>query len=200
MVKKKSVRYDNPELDDIVTYYIIYDTHLPWKENIAGWTDDKLIAEFYMEFHNYDGFVMKKIKGRFQEIINVLNNSINEEIDLYSDLKTNVNGKLKEITLPLTTNECTILTLAKSTMLADLVSYEILMRAYPRFNRKYQQALKNLFLLDIAGYVLNGNESEFTADLDFDDVVVLTTMTTQFGGNKDKGSKGNGKKRKSNYD
>ena len=67
---------------DIVTYYFII-KEFDGNKIIQGWTDNKELAKFYMDFHKCKKFKIKTITDSIEEINKIREENWNDEIKLF---------------------------------------------------------------------------------------------------------------------
>lgn len=161
------------EPDDIVTfYYVIY------QGSIKGWTDSKDLAEAYMTFHSCRGYILKKMRDRWSKIVHILNENANDEIQIhFMETRDPKNAhKTKLIAVPLTHTEAVFVNDEVQTFMATVINYSFLASAIPYLKKKYQNALKGIFLLEIISYTLSGGgagDLDLLAEIQFDQIKIL---------------------------
>ena len=162
---------------DMVTYYFII------KENnngkmIQGWTDNKSIANFYMEFHKSKDFRIKSITNTIDEINKILEDNWNDEIKICNIITKN-RGKHHKgeeysyICIPATSTELTFIREESNTFMASRVNYSFINDAIPYLKNRYQDALKSIFLTDVVLKVIYSKNSKFTQSIEFDQLLIL---------------------------
>ena len=165
------------ESGDIVTYYFII------KENkndkmIQGWTDNKSIANFYMEFHKAKGFRIKSITNTIDEINKILDDNWNDEIKMCNIITRN-RGKhrkgeeIASIVIPATSTELAFIREEANTFMTSRINYSFINDAIPYLKNRYQDALKSIFLSDVVLKVIYNKNSKFTQLIEFDQLMIL---------------------------
>lgn len=174
------------EEDDIATFYfIVFEPDNYRDENtIVAWSDDKRMAEVYMEFHHCDKLKLKKKTDYLYRITEILNENIHDEINIYN---ININdpkkpGRVKSIQIPATETEFRFINEETNTFLSSRICYSYINEAFPYLKNKYQKALTNIFLYDVMKKVLHERGSKFIEEVQFDQLMVLfTCFSDRFG-------------------
>lgn len=165
------------ESGDIVTYYFII------KENkndkmIQGWTDNKSIANFYMEFHKVKGFRIKSITNTIDEINKILEDNWNDEIKMCNVITRNrcnhrKGEEIASIVIPATSTELAFIREEANTFMTSRINYSFINDAIPYLKNRYQDALKSIFLSDVVLKVIYNKNSKFTQLIEFDQLMIL---------------------------
>ena len=138
---------------DTVTYYFII-KELDREKIIQGWTDNKEIAKFYMEFHKCKNFKLKSITNSIEEITKILEENWNDEIKPFHIITRNRNrGKHDDdyitICIPATDTEVRFIREETSTFMTSRINYSLINDAFPYLKNKYQNDLQSIFLPDV---------------------------------------------------
>lgn len=97
---------DKHDVDDELKLWLA----LVWSERHNQWlihafSDNEDMFKAYLDIHKKNMFKVKTIKGKYWDIMNVVNHNLNAEIDI-SHLQTRMNnGKVKVIPIPATADE-----------------------------------------------------------------------------------------------
>jgi hypothetical protein len=165
------------EPEDIVTYYfVIYEGYT---ENvIKGWTDDKDLAKFFMEFHKCKNYRLKKLTKTMKEIGGILNNNAHEEISM-AEIHTRDrkrNGEVKLIMIPMTRSELNFIQAETGNFVAGYVNYTAMYDTVQFLKNKYRRALDILLLTPIMNNVCQNEVDEkhnLLQYVDFDQLAIM---------------------------
>ena len=162
-------------IDDQATFYFIVAEHTTGNQ-IKGWTDNKTLAEFYMEFHNCKKHRVRVVSKRFKDILQTINENTNDEI-VITNLITKSDDKkdngYKIIQIPATSAEMSVMHDAESTSCSTLVSYSKISDCLTTFKKKYQRAFDNIGLTDVIRQEIYNKSTKFTETLQFDQLRLL---------------------------
>ena len=159
---------------DIVTYYFIIRDD-SYGKIIKGWTDQKLLAEFYMKFHNCKSFTLKKLTATIEEINDILRENHNDEISIVNILVRDQKrkGEMKSISIPATTVEMDFINDEDSTMFYGRIDYGYLNEIIPYFKDKYLKALSKLLLPSMIKKAVYNRSDKFNTSIQLDQLMVL---------------------------
>lgn len=147
------------EPGDIVTYYFIINENDKDESTIQAYTDEKVLAKYYLEFHKCKKFVLKTMTKTIEEIALILEENKNDEIALYNitvrDPKSKDRRKSKMITIPATDTEMMFVNEETKTYFSSHICYTLLNQAKPYMKRKYRDALDAIFLQDVINVDIN---------------------------------------------
>lgn len=170
-------KYEN---GDICTFYfVIREDKIKDIKIVQGWTDDKKLAEFYMEFHKCKNFKLKTVTNKIEEINKILNENYNDEIKICNIMVRNTDPKRKKgeeakmIIIPATETEVTFINAETNTFMASRVNYSFMNEAIPYLKKKYRDALKSIFLVDIINHELHSKDSAVLQEFNFDQLSIL---------------------------
>lgn len=180
----------NYDMDDRVTFYFVTYKEPGFSQpSIKAWTDDKVLLDFYLKFHNRKAFKVKKFTDTYKEISTMINRTcINDEISLHSLItakrdglgKSKVKGKAGEISdkitvvqAPITTNERVQIDDNASTFCSSMIDYGNLNRVLPLLKEKYVKALKGIGLLDVISSTVMSQPTKLTKNVHLDELVIL---------------------------
>lgn len=172
------------ELDDMVTYYFIVDKDADrmGKREIRAYSDDKRLAEFYMEMHGRKSFIIRKVSQTMEQMVKILNQYPNDGISMAnlitkkdgSGIKKNVHDMATTVAVPVTTAEAEHVKDMISSHCSSLVDYQELNNVLGLLKKKYLRALKALGLVDIVQReIYNAQDVPFADDILFDEVMLL---------------------------
>lgn len=168
------------EEDDVVTFYfVIYERGN--EKSIRGWSDNKDLVDAYMEFHKCKYYRTKKMHDTLREIYKITEENINDEIQLYS---INTRGKhgSKDIMVPLTMTEYTLLQDESNTFMSSRVNYSYINECSHYLKGKYRDALKVVGIEDIINAVIYNKQSKLLNESSSDNLMALfLSLPDQFG-------------------
>lgn len=165
------------EMGDVVTYYFVVFAN-DENKSIKGWSDNKELVKFYMEFHNCEDMVLKSITKRIEEIVKITEENCHDEIRIYNITIRN-RGKRKKgepatiVSIPATRTESTFITEEANTFLTSNIRYSFLNSAIPYLKGKYRDALDNIFLTDVINKTCNNRDSPITEKVEMDQLILL---------------------------
>jgi len=172
---------------DIATFYFVIN-HLDGKKIIQGWTDNKDLAKFYMEFHKCRTFEMKAITRPIDEIQKLCEENWNDEIKLFHIMTRNRNKKKKNdsetvmISIPSTESEFKYVRDESVNFVSTNVNYGLINDAIPYLKPKYQKILQSILLTDIIKKVIYNQQNRIADMIEIDQLVILfNTFTECFG-------------------
>jgi len=172
--------YDSPT-DQATFYFIVLTTGN--QNSVKAWTDNKDMAEFYMEFHNCKNFQMRKMSNKYGEIIKIINANINDEIQIYNLLvkdEKETDG-IDVIQVPATKSEIDIMNDAINTRCASsMVDYSNMNKYVNRLKKPYQKALNKIGLLDLIASEIYNIPSKFTDNLQIDGLKLLFRLFSDY--------------------
>ena len=163
---------------DIVTFYFVI-KDMGSEKIIQGWTDNKEIAKFYIEFHKCKDFKLKKITNTIEEINKISEENWNDEIKLFNIITRNRNKKSKHddnfetIAIPATETEIRFVREETSTFLASRINYGLLNEVIPYMKKKYRDVLESIFLTDIIRKVIYNKNERITQLVEIDQLMIL---------------------------
>ena len=162
---------------DIVTYYFII-KEFDGNKIIQGWTDNKELAKFYMDFHKCKKFRIKTITDSIEEINKIREENWNDEIKLFHIITRNRNKKHKDedsitICIPATETECQFIRDESNTFMSSRINYSYINDAIPYMKNKYQKVLQSIFLTDIIRKTVYSQNMKFAEMIEYDDLMIL---------------------------
>ena len=160
------------EPGEIVTLYLVIDDEMG---TIRGWTENKQLAKFYIEFHNYPSFRIKKITKVIEEINCILDENLHDGISLTNIITRDKNKPEDIITvvIPATENEVRLIDEEASTFFSGRVNYGFIESAIPFLKNKYQKALKALYLPSIIMKTVHNRKDINTESIELDHLMIL---------------------------
>lgn len=162
---------------DIVTYYFVIKRDEFGKKIIQGWTDNKQLAKFYMDFHKCKHFTLKSITDKIENISNIINENIHDEIMVYNIItknrRKNSSDDIQMIMIPLTKTEKRFIDEEVSSFMVTSIDYGLINDAMPYLKSKYQSILQSIFLPDIIRKVVYSQNTKFSQMIQFDELLVL---------------------------
>lgn len=168
-------KYDN---NDVVEFYFIIMSEKNGKR-IQAWTDNKDLAKCYYEFHNCKHFTLKRVSKPLIEMYKVIEENINDEIQIANIKIKNRDRKSKKdeeyiiLNVPATRTEMTFINEESATFLLSQLNYSYLDSAIPYLKDKYQEALKDIFLVPILQKVVYNKDSRVSSSIELDQLMVL---------------------------
>lgn len=162
---------------DIATFYFVI-KEIDNSKIIQGWTDNKDIVKFYMDFHKCKKFKIKTVTKTIEDIIKIIEENWNDEITMYNIITKNRNKRKHEddfitICIPATETECRFIREEANTFVASRINYGLINDAIPYLKNKYQDILQSIFLTDVVSKVIYSKNSKFTDNIQFDDLMIL---------------------------
>lgn len=165
------------ELGDIATFYFVT-VDSPSGKRIQGWTDDKNLAKFYIDFHQCSKFKLKTITDYIENITNILNENTNDEIDI-ANLSIHTDDKhelFKTINAPLTSMELHCINDDTHSFMMSMINYSYMESAIPYLKRKYRDALEGIFVIDIIKQLIHNIPNVTIQSIAFDELLMLFTI------------------------
>lgn len=165
------------EPGDIVTFYFVVKT-VDGQKIIQGWTDNKEIAKFYMEFHKCDNFKLKSLTDTIEAINKVAEENWNDEIKLFNIITRNRNKRKNQeayntICIPATETELKFIREESVTYMASRINYSLINDALPYLKNKYQKDLQSIFLPDIIRKTIYSQNTKFSQLIEYDQLLIL---------------------------
>lgn len=147
------------EPGDIATFYFIINEIDSDDKIIQGYTDNKDLAKYYMEFHKCKKFTLKSMTKTIEDISVILEENRNDEIKIYNitirDPKHKDGRNTKMISIPATDTEMRFLNEETKTYFSSHICYTLLNEAKPFMKRKYQEALDTILLQKVIDVNIN---------------------------------------------
>jgi len=140
------------EANDIVDcYFIVFHDEGPSShKRVVGWSLDKNMIEFYLQFHKCKRMVVKKVTGEMQKVYRIMDEntvSMDDEINIYNiDTIDREKHKLKTVQIPATQTEMRFMTEEVNTYWSSHISYGTLNQLMSFVKPKYQDALRGIYL------------------------------------------------------
>ena len=171
-------KYDG---DDEMTMYFIIRRKKELKQKlgdgvIAGYTDNRSLAEAYIEFHNCSAFKIKAMTGKFDNICKILEENPFDEIEICNISTRDPDNRHNAIylSIPMTRSEQTLVNSERISLMSSRVNYRVLDSSMEFLKDKYQKALSILHLKDaIRQAQQESQKSNFISSIDIDDLVVF---------------------------
>jgi hypothetical protein len=163
------------DLKDQTTVYFVISEHSSNNE-IKAWSDDKMMAQFYMEFHNCKRYRLRVVKKIWKEMVKIINDNSNDEIEIMNLVTKSDDKKddgYKIIQVPMTTTEMSIISDTVKHNCATLIDYSEINQYITLFKKKYQKSFKNIGLIDIIRKEIYNKPTKFTNGLRIDDLRIL---------------------------
>lgn len=167
------------ESGDIATYYfIVKDDKEEDLKFIRAWTDKKLLAEYYMEFHNCPSYSLKKITKTIDEIQEITEENTEDQIKIANVITRKREGKragkdIETIQIPVTETELRFIASECNTMAAGLVGYSYLNASVPFLKKKYQKALATLLLPSLIMASCHNQRDKYVQQIELDELMIL---------------------------
>ena len=146
--------------DDEVTLYIASLYNEVYEDYVChAFTDDKLLFELYIDFHNCKKFLITELKDTFKNFKSFINSNLHNEIYMMEGLVTVHPTKHKkiEVVIPLTEEEKgrfrDALEIYSFTFNMDM--YSDIYNLVPYIKDEYREALMDIDFDQIAGKLLN---------------------------------------------
>lgn len=144
---------------------------------IQAWSDDKDMAEFYMAFHGTKRFKLRRVEDTLQNLNKMVNDYITSEIVLYNGVTREITGKkpweTTDVIIPTTKNEVDVISVERQNFMASTIGYGQLNDVFPILKKKYQEALKELYMWDVIKMVIHNKKSTIVQKIEFDDVRLM---------------------------
>jgi hypothetical protein len=173
---------------DIATFYFVI-KEMDGNKIIQGWTDNRELAKFYMEFHKCKHFKLKSMTSSIEDIRKVTEENWNDEIKIYHIITRNRNRKnskddyVTTISVPATETECMFIRDEINTLLSSQINYSYINDALPYLKNKYQEALKSIFLTDMIKKAIYSQNTPIVQSIEFDHLLILyKSFPENFGG------------------
>lgn len=168
------LKYD---LDDIVTYWFVVVKNKYGKQ-IQGYSDNKEIVKFYIEFHKCKNYEIKKMTSTVKEIYKIIEENVHDEIQLcnISIRDPKDSHKVKLIQVPATETEMNFIREESNSFLLSAIPYSYLSTAIPYLKNKYQQAMNAIFLKQITDFTIYNKHSKFIENIGFDQLKIMLKL------------------------
>lgn len=162
---------------DMATFYFVI-KETDNNKIIQGWTDNKDMAKFYMDFHKCKNFKIKTVTKNIDDIIKIIEENWNDEINTFNIITRNRNKRKNDddiitICIPATETECRFIREEANTFMASRINYGLINDAIPYLKNKYQNILQSIFLTDIIRKVVYSQNVKFAQSINFDDLMIL---------------------------
>lgn len=178
-------KYDD---DDEMTMYFVIRRKKCDKDDpgvIAGYSDNRALAEAYIEFHNCSTFKIKSMHSKFDHICKILEENPHDEIEICNITVRDPENRSRSrlMAVPMTRSEQTLVNGESLSLMASRVNYRVLGAMVDFLKDKYRRALSVLHLKDaIAQAEQFSQTSKFIANIEIDDLVVFyRTCPEDFG-------------------
>lgn len=167
-------RYD---VDDIVTYWFVIVKN-EYGKQIKGYSDNKELVKFYLEFHKCKNYEITKKTGTIGDIYKILEENVHDEIVLCNITIRNPKNKneVKIIQIPATETEMNFIREESEDYLLSVIPYSYLDSAIPYMKRKYQQVLQSILLNDVINKVIYNNSSRLLQNIGFDQLKIMIRL------------------------
>jgi hypothetical protein len=165
------------ESGDIVTYYFVVMDNGD-HSRIVGWSDNKMLVKYYMEFHKCKYHKLKVMTKPIEEINKILNENINDEIMIAKLFVKDPNHRKGEeerkmISVPVTTTEMQLINSEEQSFMMSMINYSYMNGVIPYLKPKYQEILEDIFLTDVVKFTCHNIQSKFTSSVKFDQLMVM---------------------------
>ena len=164
-------KYDN---GDLATYYFVINDDGK-NQMVQGWTDDKDMVKFYMDFHNCKHFKLRVLTKPFDEIAKILDENANDEIQIRNITVRHPSKRhrVKYVAVPMTKTEFTFIEEECKSLMSGMVNYSFIDSALPYLKKKYKDDLKMTLLIESIGVTIHGKRSLIIEDIQFDQMMVF---------------------------
>ena len=163
------MRIIDPE--EIMTMYFVI-IHDKDGKRIQAWSENKDMAESYIEFYKSDMLSLKKVTKSGACIEDIIRENINDEIGL--KLITVRDGdKTKDIYIPATKTDALLINDETSSMLSSRIDYGFLNGALYFLKDKYQDALQDIFLEAAIHQVVHNDRQKIFEKIKLDQMAIL---------------------------
>lgn len=160
------------ERGDSATFYFVIDTE---RSNVVGYSDIKDLVDFYMQFHNCKRFKLKKLSDTIDRIIPIIEENNNDEIKLYNittrDPKNHKKSKI--IQIPATGTEINFINEETADLMSSRIAYSEINLLIRYLKKKYQRALKDIFLVDCISKIIYSKNSYVLSNIEYDQLIIL---------------------------
>ena len=169
-------KYDG---DDEVTMYFIIRRRKhadPEDAMIAAYSDNRALAEAYIEFHNCDIFKLKTIHEKFDNICKILNENPHDEIEIVNISVRDPDNphKSKLLAVPMTRTEQVLVNGESISLMATRINYSAISASMDFFKDKYRKAFEVLHFKDAIDVARESKHvSKFISSIEIDDLVVF---------------------------
>ena len=171
--------------DEVTVYFIIIEDGR--KRQIQGWTEDKNIAKFYLEFHSCKRMKMKRMHGLYGDILRIIEENLHDEIKMYNikirntDPGRKKNQLMKEMMIPATYTEYKMIHDEEAYFMSSMIDYHWVDGAYPYLKKKWQTAINRSLLGPIMEKVIHERMSSaaansITASIEMDQLMILFSV------------------------
>ena len=162
------------EPGDIATFYFVIRVEQNEKM-VRGWTDNKQLLEFYMDFHKCPKYSIKKITKPIEEIHKITEENYHDEIVIGNIYTKDRDGKddKKMIAIPVTSTELTFIATETNTSFSGLINYGYLNGVIPYLKGKYREGLSDIFLTSLIRKEVENKKDKYNQVIDFDQLMLL---------------------------
>lgn len=159
--------------DTATFYFVVFDDDD--NKRIVGWTDDKMLAKFYMEFHNCKRMDLKSKTATVEELYQIINENVHDEINIYNFIIRDSGKKNKTTTVsaPATETEWNFVMSETNTFMESRIAYGALNEIIPFLKDKYQRALRDILLPTVIMQVVHNKRSKQLEQIEFDQLMIL---------------------------
>lgn len=165
------MKYDE---GDLATYYFVINDN-GVDRIIQGWTDNKDLANSYMEFHKCKNYKLKTVTKNIEEISEILEDNKHDEIQIKNIVIRHPKhpSKMKYVPAPITETEWRFINEECKTLLSSMVNYAFLNSAIPYLKGKYKEDLERILLIDAIRVTIHGKRSPILESVQLDQMMVL---------------------------
>ncbi len=154
-------------------YFVVFNDN--GDKRIVGWTDDKQLAKFYLEFHNCKNLELKEKRAKVEVIYGIIDENVHDQIDIYNIIVRDPDKPDRVITIniPATETEKNFVDSETNTFMESRVAYGLLNEVIPFLKPKYQRALKQLLLPDVIMSVCHNKRTQIIDQIELDQLMIL---------------------------
>nr|DAR89207.1 MAG TPA: hypothetical protein [Caudoviricetes sp.] len=161
------------EHGDDAKFYFVIKKRKGEEKYIKGYTDNKSLAKFYMNFHRCKRFRMKEVENTIDEIRPLIEENLNDEITIGYIKVEGKHGEEKMIAVPVTETEMQFIREESGTYMATSVDYSLIHSIFPLLRKKYRSALEGIFLKAICNFVINNRFEPIINSIFLDNLKIL---------------------------
>ena len=161
------------EHGDNAKFYFVIKKIRDKEKYVKGWTDNKELLKYYMDFHDSKNLYVKKITGSIDVIRKILEENNNDEITIGQIRIGDKRGEEKMVALPITETEMQFIREEENSFMSTSINYSLINEMLPCLKKKYQNAIKKIFLGNITNFLINNKYNDIVGRLFLNNIKIL---------------------------
>ena len=176
MKKRKDKSYKYEEDYERTCYFIYYIDPQTNESKLAAYTTDKLLYKMYMKFHNCKDLKVKSVTDKNKNLIKMTNGRGAQKIQI-SRIKTRDPKdpyKCMDIDVPITEEESLLVRgNCDNFTTGNMYGYQSIYQILPYLKDEYQEALKNIYLIEVCKKIFGDDYSPKVDDIEIDELMLM---------------------------